>query len=245
MSFCTIAVSFSSCKKEDAAVDGITFQVGGESFTMVQVKGGTFSMGTNDGGSDERPVHSVTLSDYSIGETEVTQALWQAVMGSNPSHFSGGNLPVEDVLRDDIQEFITKLNEITGKEFRLPTEAEWEYAARGGNKSAGYTYSGSNEAGDVAWCNIPNQSAQPVGTKQPNELGIYDMSGNVTEWCSDWYGYYNSEDQTNPMGPTSGFLRVSRGGNWCDFATNCRVTYRNYFMSKGSNSGIGFRLVLP
>ena len=140
---------------------------------------------------DESPVHSVTLSSYYMGETEVTQALWKAVMGNNPSRFKGDNLPVENVSWNDCQEFIRKLKQKTGKNFRLPTEAEWEYAARGGKKSNGYKYSGSNNIGSVAWYddNSSNQ-IHAVKGKRLNELGLYDMSGNVWEWCSDWYGQY-------------------------------------------------------
>lgn len=184
-----------------------TFQVGGVSFDMVWVEGGTFRMGaTSEQGSDawggEKPVHSVTLSGYYIGKTEVTQALWKAVMGSNPSEFKGDNLPVEQVSWDDCQEFIRKLNSLTGQHFRLPTEAEWEFACRGGNNSCGYKYSGSNDIDNVAWYfDNSGHKTHPVGTKAQNELGIYDMSGNVWEWCSDWYGNYSSGAQTNPKGP--------------------------------------------
>ena len=165
------------------------FMVNGVSFEMVRVEGGTFHMGATSEQKDEawdreKPVHSVTLSSYYIGKTEVTQALWQAVMGSNPSNFKGSNLPVECVCWNDCQEFIQKLNSLTGRNFRLPTEAEWEFACRGGNNSRGYKYSGSNNLGSVAWYD-DNSGGQthPVATKAPNELGIYDMSGNVWEWC--------------------------------------------------------------
>ncbi len=219
-------------------------------FKMIAVDGGTFSMGAtseqgSDANSNEKPVHSVTLSDYYIGETEVTQELWEAVMGSNPSYFSGDQKPVEKVSWDDCKEFITKLNNLTGKNFRLPTEAEWEYAARGGNKSKGYKYSGSNTIGDVAWYSSNSSSTtHNVKTKSPNELGIYDMSGNVWEWCEDWYGDYSSGSQTNPMGPSSGSSRVLRDGSWNSNAWGCRVSLR-YGGSPGllrSSSG-GFRVV--
>ena len=244
-----------------------TFTVNGVSFTMVGVQGGTFTMGaTEEQGSDaydsEKPAHQVTLSSYRIGQTEVTQALWQAVMGSNPSYFQsstdsdyGTNMqrPVENVSWNGCQEFITKLNQLTGKQFRLPTEAEWEYAARGGNKSKGYKYAGSNTVGDVAWYrdNIPSQSegttgygTQPVGTKAPNELGLYDMSGNVLEWCQDCYGSYSSDAQTNPTGPSSGSYRVRRGGDWSSSARRCRVSNRGYSTPAGRGSDMGFRLAL-
>ena len=235
-----------------------SFTVGGVTFKMIAVEGGTFTMGaTSEQGSDaydnEKPTHSVTLSSYSIGETEVTQALWQAVMGSNPSYFSGSNKPVEEVSWDDCQDFIRKLNALTGENFRLPTEAEWEYAARGGNKSRGYKYAGSNTLGNVAWYrdNIPSQSSgsagygtQVVATKSPNELGLYDMSGNVFEWCQDWYGSYSSGNQTNPTGPSSGSERVFRGGGWYLNAWGCRVSYRSDDTPDGRNSLIGLRLAL-
>ena len=253
-----------------------TFTVNGVSFTMVGVQGGTFTMGAteeqgSDAYSDEYPTHQVTLSSYSIGQTEVTQALWQAVMGSNPSWFNGyGNStygsyhssynygtnlqrPVESVSWNDCQEFITKLNQLTGKQFRLPTEAEWEYAARGGNRSQSYKYSGSNSVGDVAWYydNIPSQSSgtsgygtQTVGTKAPNELGLYDMSGNVWEWCQDWYDSYSSGAQTNPTGPTTGSRRVTRGGCSNDNARYCRVSGRSSITPSHRDHYVGFRLVL-
>ena len=229
-----------------------TFTVKGVNFEMVAVEGGTFTMGaTEEQGSDvyddEKPTHQVTLSSYYIGKTEVTQELWQAVMGSNPSNFSGTNLPVERVSWNDCHTFVTKLNALTGKNFRLPTEAEWEYAARGGNKRKGYKYSGSNTIDDVAWYDSNSSSkTHPVATKAPNELGIYDMSGNVYEWCSDWYSssYYSSSSQTNPTGPTSGSLRVGRGGSWHTDARYCRVSYRNYYLPVNSNYYLGLRLCL-
>ena len=218
------------------------------SFNMVFVEGGTFEMGSDDSeaSDDEKPVHSVTLSDYYIGETEVTQELWEAVMGSNPSYFKGLKNPVDYVSWDDCQEFVKRLNEITGKTFRLPTEAEWEYAARGGNKSRGYKYSGSNTIGDVAWYHSNSSSmTHQVGTKAPNELGIYDMSGNVWEWCSDWYGDYSSSSQTNPTGPTSGSDRVCRGGSWGSNAQGCRVAFRGINTPDFRHDYLGFRLVMP
>ena len=240
------------------------YTVNGVTFTMVAVEGGTFTMGaTAEQGSDayggEKPTHEVTLSSFSIGQTEVTQELWQAVMGSNPSYFNGGSYgtnlkrPVERVSWDDCQAFIAKLNQLTGKQFRLPTEAEWEYAARGGNRSQGYKYSGSNTVDDVAWYwdNIPSQQdgtvgygTQAVGTKQPNELALYDMSGNVYEWCQDWYGSYSSAAQTNPTGPSSGSRRVFRGGGWDDIAGDCRVTSRFYSSPVNRRYRLGLRLAL-
>ena len=228
----------------------IRFTVNGVTFEMIKVQGGTFTMGcTSEQGSDcydnENPSHRVTVSSFYIGKYEVTQALWEAVMGSNPSDFKGGNLPVENVSWDNCQEFIRKLNSKTGKNFRLPTEAEWEYAARGGNKSNGYKYSGSNSIDNVAWYygNSGNKT-HTVGSKSPNELGIYDMSGNVWEWCSDWYGSYSSGSQTNPTGPSSGSYRVLRGGSWYGDAGDCRVSNRNDDDPDGRYGNCGFRLIL-
>lgn len=225
--------------------------------------------------SGESPVHQVTLGDYYIGKYEVTQGLWEYVMnysgtcadgttmsayssgpwlGSNPSssYGDGDNYPAYYVSWNDIVDvFLPRLNRITGKEYRLPTEAEWEYAARGGSKSRGYKYSGSNTLDDVAWYydnaynTTDNYGSHPVGTKQPNELGIYDMSGNVWEWCSDRYGSYSSESQTDPTGPSTGSYRVNRGGYWFHDARYCRVSDRTYNGDPDyRGSGIGFRLVL-
>lgn len=227
-----------------------TFTVNGVSFTIVGVEGGTFTMGatseqgTSDPYDDEYPTHSVTLSNFAIGETEVTQELWRAVMGSNPSSFSGTNLPVENVSWNDCQTFITKLNQLTGKNFRLPTEAEWEYAARGGNKSRGYKYAGSNTLSDVAWYSDNSSSTHPVKQKQANELGLYDMSGNVWEWCQDWYGSYSSGAQANPTGPASGSSCVYRGGSWGLNAWNCRVSRRGGYTPAGCAINLGLRLAL-
>ncbi len=223
-----------------------TITVNGVSFNMVRVAGGTFTMGATpeqggDANSDEKP-HRVTLSSFMIGQTEVTQELWQAVMGNNPSYNKGAKLPVEQVSWGDCYEFIRKLNQLTGQNFRLPTEAEWEYAARGGAKSQGYKYSGSNTPGDVAWYNCGGTYA--VATKRPNELGLYDMSGNVWEWCQDWYGNYSSSTQTNPLGPTSGSYRVVRGGGWSNRARSCRVANRLRYDADLRDSNLGFRLAL-
>ncbi|MBO6288539.1 MAG: SUMF1/EgtB/PvdO family nonheme iron enzyme [Prevotella sp.] len=219
----------------------------GVEYKMVAVEGGTFLMGSNSGESDERPVHQVTLSSFSIGETEVTQELWEAVMGGNPSYYKGSKLPVEWVSWDDCQTFITKLNQLTGQTFRLPTEAEWEYAARGGNQSRGYTYAGSNTLDEVAWYRDNSSSkTHDVATKSPNELGLYDMSGNVCEWCQDWYGSYSSSAQTNPTGPSSAsdqtVSRVYRGGNWNYSSNSSQVSNRNYRSINWCSSGVGFRL---
>ena len=236
-----------------------TFTVNGVSFTMVKVIGGMFMMGgTDEQGSDaedwEKPAHPVILSPYSIGRTEVTQELWQAVMGTNPSTFTGDpKRPVECVSYPDCKNFITKLNELTGMTFRLPTEAEWEFAARGGNWSKGYKYAGSDSIGNVAWCwnTIPSQTSgtegygtQGVASLAPNELGLYDMSGNVWEWCQDWYGNYTGSEQTNPTGPSYGMFRIMRGGSWNRSAVACRVSYRNYNYPNTADDGIGLRLAL-
>ena len=228
------------------------FMVKGVEFKMIKVEGGTFRMGATSEQSnydnDEKPVHSVTLSDYYMGETEVTQELWEAVMGSNPSEFIGDNQrPVERVSWDDCQEFIKKLNQLTGKKFRLPTEAEWEYAARGGKYSRGYKYSGSNNADEVAWYDSNSGSkTHSVKTKKANELGLYDMSGNVWERCNDWYGDYHSNSQTNPTGPSQDGFRVARGGSWRSLDWSVRVSSRGA-SNPGSRNGDdddGLRLAL-
>ena len=227
------------------------FTVNGVSFKMIAVQGGIFTMGaTSEQGSeepfyDEIPAHQVILSNYMIGETEVTQELWQAVMGSNPSYFQGKQNPVEQVSWDVCQEFVKKLNQMTGMQFRLPTEAEWEYAARGGNKSRGYRYAGNNNLDEVAWHDKNSgRRTHPIKQKQANELGLYDMSGNVMEWCQDWYGNYSSSAQTNPKGPASGSRRVYRGGGWCLNAGRCRVSFRYGNTPTLRLNSLGFRLAL-
>ena len=242
------------CRKMHEAVTNSeieTFTVNGVAFKMVKVAGGTFQMGaTSEQGSDayddEYPVHSVTLSDYYIGQTQVTQELWEAVMGSNPSYFKDDNQrPVENVSWNYCQEFIEKLNRLTGKNFRLPTEAEWEYAARGGNKSKGYKYSGSNDADAVAWYyDNSGGKTHPVATKQANELGLYDMSGNLWEWCQDWDGDYTSHSQSNPKGANTGFNRVLRGGSWEDNARGVRVSFRDDYTPGNRCYDCGLRFAL-
>ena len=281
----------------------LTITVNGVSFKMIHVQGGTFTMGAtreqaNDAEDKEKPAHKVTLSSYYIGETEVTQQLWLAVMGSNPSEYApkttnasrceydsfvadarrlnakragtvriptrqewdaamtsgGGSLkrPVEMVSWDDCQTFIRKLNQLTGRQFRLPTEAEWEFAARGGTKSQGYKYSGGNSIGTVAWYEdnafinkeVNDYSTHNVKTKRANELGIYDMSGNVYEWCQDRYGHYNSEAQNNPKGPSSGSDRVFRGGWIYSYGRQCRVSYRDSVKPDYAMHFLGLRLAL-
>ena len=225
------------------------FTVDGASFKMIRVDGGSFVMGSPDNDpdahDDEKPQHEVTLSDYYIGETQVTQALWKAVMGKNPSHFQGDNNPVEYVSWNDCQEFIKKLSAKMGQVFRLPTEAEWEYAARGGNKSRGYRYAGSNNIYDVAWfSDNSGGNSCPVNQKKANELAIYDMSGNVWEWCQDRIGAYGSGKETNPTGPSEGSFRVVRGGSWDNDAQLCRVAYRGCSDPDGRDYYVGFRLAL-
>ena len=260
---CLLALTACQDEPDEGAIE--TFTVNGVSFKMVAVEGGTFTMGaTDEQVSDDydmaKPAHQVTLLSYSIGETEVTQALWVAVMGSNPSSFSSRNnytenlqRPVECVSWDDCQTFIAKLNQLTGKKFRLPTEAEWEYAARGGKLSHGYKYAGSNYVDDVAWCsdNIPSHTSgsgthgtQTVASKAPNELGLYDMSGNVWEWCQDWYGDYTSGEQKNPTGPASGFGRVIRGGCWYYKALYCHVLIRRPYVPLSASNNVGLRIAL-
>ena len=236
--------------------ESFTFTVNGVSFNMIYVEGGTFHMGaTSEQGSDaekrdlrEKPVHQVTLSPFYIGETEVTQELWKAVMGSNPSNHKSKNHPVENVNWNDCQGFISKLNAMTGKKFRLPTEAEWEYAARGGKSSKGYKYSGGNEIDKVAWSDNNSWGiTHDVGLKSPNELRLYDMSGNVYEWCQDWCGDYSSNSQTNPLGPlvpSSGSFRVFRGGGCSNSAWYCRVSNRDWISPDNSFSNLGLRLAL-
>ncbi|ACF14790.1 protein of unknown function DUF323 [Chloroherpeton thalassium ATCC 35110] len=218
-------------------------RINGIQIEMIFVQGGSFIMGSNDGRNDEKPVHQVTLDDFYIGKFPVTQAQWEAVMGNNPSHFRGENLPVESVSWYDVQEFMKKLNKKTGGNYRLPTEAEWEYAARGGAKSRGYKYAGSNNIDEVAWYRDNAGKTHEVGTKKPNELGIYDMSGNLWESCSDWEGDYLSGSQTNPTGPSSGPRRVLRGGSWNFYAESCRSASRMYDDPGYSDSDGGFRLV--
>lgn len=219
---------------------------------MVPVKGGTFKMGcTKEQGDcqeNEKPVHEVRLSDFSIGQYEVTQEQWQAVMGSNPSHNKNCKLcPVENVSWNDIQDFIKKLNKQTGKNFRLPTEAEWEFAARGGKESKGFKYAGGDVVDEVAWYNgNSDNKTHPVGKKKANELGLYDMSGNVWEWCADWYdgNYYAKSPADNPQGPSTGTYRVYRGGSYFSDPIHCRPAYRGYWLPDHRCNDIGFRLVL-
>ena len=260
-----------------------TYTVNGVAFEMIAVKGSTFTMGGIDqyAYDSEKPTHQVTVSDFMIGKFEVTQKLWKAVMGNNPSYFNGDDLPVEQVSWNDVQEFIRKMNLMTGQNFRLPTEAEWEYAARGDSNTSLYNgedimINGQNNSPNLdklAWytgncgrnytssagCDVLNGydisgwgekqysdskgGTHPVGLKQPNAYGLYDMLGNVWEWCQDWYGDYSRRRQTNPKGPSSGSHRVLRGGSWGYGARTCRVSFRYSGDPVDSSDGIGFRLV--
>ncbi|MBO5942649.1 MAG: SUMF1/EgtB/PvdO family nonheme iron enzyme [Bacteroidales bacterium] len=235
-------------RRETGYSNGI-LKVNSIEYPMVYVSGGSFMMGSDDieAYSDQKPVHRVTLSSYRIGKYEVTQELWEAVMGSNPSCFKGSRRPVENVSWDDCQTFIRKLNSLTGQTFKLPTEAQWEFAARGGNSSKGYKYSGSNYIDNVGWYyDNSGSTSHNVGTKSPNELGIYDMSGNVREWCRDWYGYgtYSSSSQVDPEGPSAGSERVYRGGSWRFNARDCPVSYRSSNSPDFRYSNLGLRLCL-
>jgi formylglycine-generating enzyme required for sulfatase activity len=208
------------------------------------VEGGTFKMGSVFYDLDEEK-HKVYVSTFNMQVTEVSQGLYQAVMGENPSaNKTNANFPVTNVSWEDCQRFIEKLNQITGKTYRLPTEAEWEYAAHGGQLGHGYLFSGSDTLSNVAWY-LKNSGnvIHEVQLKAPNELGLYDMSGNVWEWCLDWYGRY-SRKKKNPRGPETGTYRVFRGGSWGRDASGCRVTYRCRWEPNRSNAYLGFRLVL-
>ena len=242
----------------------LEIDVNGVQFRMKYVEGGTFMMGAPSDDSEatdaERPRHSVTLDNYYIAETQVTQELWQAVMGTNIhsqaqlgslSHDlkgAGPSYPMYYVSWNDCQKFIEKLNTITGRTFSLPTEAQWEYAARGGKKSKGYKFSGSNSLGDVAWyVGNSNSTTHPVAQKQSNELGLYDMTGNVWEWCQDWFNsnYYANSPQNNPQGPSSGVIRVLRGGSWFNGPGGCRVSYHDGDLPDWRGDYGGLRLSLP
>ncbi|MBQ7205403.1 MAG: SUMF1/EgtB/PvdO family nonheme iron enzyme [Muribaculaceae bacterium] len=228
------------------------FTVNGVSFTMVTVEGGSFMMGaTEEEDADYQvfkgsPKHQVTLSTYRIGQTEVTQELWLAVMGSNPSaDQSDLQYPVNNVSWNDCDTFITRLNALTGMRFRLPTEAEWEFAAQGGSRSKGYVYSGSSDLDEVAWINTNSENhVHQVGTKKANELGLYDMNGNIEEWCNDWYSLYTEDPVVNPTGPETGMSRIHRGGRWSSGAKFCRITRRDGFSPGVTRNYLGLRLAL-
>ena len=218
--------------------------VNGVQFKMIAVEGGTFNMGGDY--IESVMYHQVTLSNFHIAETEVTQDLWDIVMHDNPSVGNGGQAcPVDNVSWTDCQEFISRLNQLTGRNFRLPTEAEWEFAARGGNKTHGYTYSGSNNINDVGWSeDNSGDRTHVVATKQANELGIYDMSGNVWEWCQDWYAPYPEQAQVNPQGPETGTERIVRGGCMWGHTRFCTVFYRMCYPPEFYRGDVGLRLAL-
>ena len=215
---------------------------------MVFVEGGTFKMGNDNGNDNEKPVHNVTLKSFYISKFELTQSQWKAVMGNNPSAHSGcDSCPVENVSWDDAQKFISKLNKLTGKEYRLPYEAEWEYAATGGKESLNYKYSGGAIIDEIAWYGANSgESTHPVGQKHANELGLYDMSGNVWEWCNDRYDakYYDNSPAQDPHGPSTGDSRSLRGGSWDKYDTYCRVSARGSNLSDHKSTHGGIRLVL-
>jgi formylglycine-generating enzyme required for sulfatase activity len=234
------------------------------SANMVRVEGGTFQMGGIDGDSDEKPVHTVTVKSFYMGRTEVSQKEWQEIMGNDPSYFKGDNLPVEQVNWYEAVEYCNRLSlkeglspayqgsgnhivcDFNASGYRLPTEAEWEYAARGGNRDAmAYEYSGGNSVDPVAWYNENSDSSHPVGMKQPNSQGLYDMSGNVWEWCWDWYGSYSSESQADPTGASSGNGRVRRSGGWYGSAANVRAANRDSGTPWYRSNNLGFRVVCP
>ncbi len=223
--------------------------IGREHFEMVFVEGGIFQMGCTqlneeDCKEDEFPVFTVSLPDYYIGKYPVTQAVYEAVTGKNIAQIKGcPNCPIESVNWYDAQEFIDKLNELTGKNYRLPTEAEWEFAARGGNKSKGYLYSGGNDIDMVGWYNAHKLvRIEPVGLKIPNELGIYDMSGGVWEWCQDNYTEYDERRKRNPLGVKKGRFKVLRGGAWTVTENHCRVSARHRYFPHTRTFDFGFRI---
>lgn len=256
LSFTVTILAFVSCEKyelvePEPVTDNLVFDVNGVKFTMVKIKEGTFRMGNEgylfDVVEDETPSHNVFLNTFYIGETEVTQELWEAVMGYNPSALTGDEKqqsPVESVSWNDCQTFIDSLNSITGRVFSLPTEAQWEYAARGGNKLNDYTFSGSDNIQKVGWYNDNTAAPRTVKGKEPNKVELYDMTGNVAEWCNDWYGLYSGSYQENPTGHSSGTKRVVRGGGWTSVEADCRNTARSSQTPDYKNSAIGFRLAL-
>ncbi len=243
MSMLTFSTSCINKKQKDTADSIIA--------NMVKVDGGTFMMGTNeykyDYQQDQSPAHQVTVKTFYICKYEVTQQEWEAIMGKNPSDYkdNGPKCPVESVSWLDCQEFIRRLNELTGKKFRLPTEAEWEFAARGGNKTHGYIFSGSEDPYQVGRIYTQGEGPQQVGLLNPNELGLYDMSGNINEFCADAYAPYNAEPQTNPLqNDNNSVYRVARGGGFCNARRNCTVTARLQVAKQECYNGVGLRLVM-
>ncbi|MBP5190611.1 MAG: formylglycine-generating enzyme family protein [Bacteroidales bacterium] len=239
-----------SVEVDDGSVD---IKVNGMKFRMMPVAGGTFTMGCTRPGSAkhnyevEFPTHKVTVDSFYIGKFEVTQRLWKEVMGNNPSRWTyNDSLPVEQVSWNDVQMFIARLSQMTGYRFRLPTEAEWEFAARGGNRSKNCIYPGQDgDPGSVAWYGMNSgNTTHPVGRKKANELGLHDMAGNVWEWCSDWYGAYSAEEQQNPRGPKHGESRILRGGSLNSPSWGCTVSDRSWYQPDYGYGFHGFRLVL-
>lgn len=214
---------------------------------MIWVTGGRFVMGSDVSEADEKPAYEVTVDGYAISKYPVTQRQWLVLMGNNPSEFQGcDQCPVDKVSWNDVQRFIEILNELTGKRYSLPTEAEWEYAAKGGKEWKQYRYSGSDDIDEAGWyAGNSGRHPHPVGEKKPNSIGLYDMSGNVWEWCLDWYNknYYEQNESNNPIGPHSGSGRVRRGGSWFTQAINCKVTTRNSVKQDYTDDIGGFRLV--
>lgn len=222
-------------------------------FRMMPVEGGSFTMGcTNPKGekhtyADELPTHKVTVNNFYMGQHEVTQALWKTVMGQNPSKWIGNDsLPVEQVSWNDVQIFIARLSQMTGYSFRLPSEAEWEYAARGGVKNHGNIYPGTrHQLWETCWYGgNSNGHSHPVGLLKPNELGLYDMGGNVMEWCSDWMESYSANPQNSPQGPKTGENKILRGGCFNSPTWGCSVFERSWYLPDYGYSFYGFRLVL-
>lgn len=238
--------------------------ISGAEFEFVFVEGGTFMMGLHDSESNKKLENKVTLSGYWIGKYPVTQYQYEAITGENPSFFKKETViekgflgigrevkketlpdhPVEMVSWFDCNDFYQKISKLTGKTFRLPTEAEWEFAARGGNISKGFIYSGSNIIDEVAWYDENSESTKKVGQKKPNELGIYDMSGNVWEWCNDWYDSLSAGSQTNPKGPDSGSEKTARGGSWFRDKIRCKATNRGCNEPNSGLSHLGFRIAI-
>ena len=225
----------------------------GQRLEMVWVEGGTFTMGSNDARGvshhyeSTRPEHRVTVSGFYMARYEVTQGVWKAVKGDNPSKFVHDSLPVEQINWTDAQEFVVMLSQMTGRRFRLPTEAEWEYAARGGRHSAGTPFAGCSrgQLEEHAWFTVNSErNTHHVGQLQPNELGLYDMCGNVAEWCSDWMAPYGADEQHNPRGPRQGDSRVLRGGHYNSVSSACTVYDRSWYVPTATSEYFGMRVVM-